>query len=257
MKKVLIKCGGSTLDDLSAEFFSSLLELKKQGYAIIIVHGGGPDINKMLTRLHVEPEYDNGLRKTNEQALNVVEMVLSGQTNRKLVDKLTKNGLSSIGLNGSDAGLLEGDFVDKERLGLVGEITSVNINLIDMFLEKGLIPVITPIAIRSDGIKLNVNADYAAAAVANALKVEHCLFVTDVEGIMIDGQVKESISITDINQYIENGDIYGGMIPKVNSAVAAIKKGIESVRIVAGTKQFFHHNKWHGTKIYEKECVAK
>jgi acetylglutamate kinase len=253
MKTVLVKCGGSTLEELSMDFFNSLQELKTQGYKIIIVHGGGPDINNMLEQLNVEVEYVNGLRKTNKETLKVVEMVLAGQTNRKLVQKLTKNGLKAIGINGSDAGLLKAEYVDKERLGYVGEITEVNSVFLQLLLEEDIIPVITPIAICNDGTKLNVNADYAAAAVANALHVEQCLFVTDVEGIMINGALKKTIPVGEIDHYIENGDIYGGMIPKVVSAVSAIQKGIESVRIIAGKKSFYLNQEWLGTKIIGKE----
>lgn len=256
LKTVLIKCGGSTLAELSKEFFDSLKELKQQGYGIIIVHGGGPDINEMLDILNVQPEFDQGLRKTNEETFNVVELVLSGRTNRNLVKKLTDNGLLSIGLNGSDAETLIADYVDRDRLGLVGEIQSVNTEFIELFIEKGVIPVITPIALGKDGVKLNVNADYAAAAVANALNVENCLFVTDVEGIMVDGRVQETMTIADIEKYMKAGDIYGGMIPKVQSAISAIRKGIESVRIVSGKKSFYCYQEWYGTKIHGEESVV-
>lgn len=249
MKTILIKCGGSILDELSAEFFTSLHELKKQNYQVIIVHGGGPDINQMLEQLNVKAEYVNGLRKTNEETLKVVEMVLSGQTNRKLVQKLSENGLQAVGLNGSDAGILTAEYVDKDQLGFVGDITEVNVELLKLLLQQYIIPVLTPIAACADGTKLNVNADYAAAAVAKALKVEQCLFVTDVEGIMIDGMMQASIQAVEIESYIKKGDIYGGMIPKVTSAISAIKKGIKSVRIVAGKKSFYLNNEWYGTKI--------
>ena len=255
-KRVLIKCGGSVLEELSPDFFSSVHELRKQGYGIVIVHGGGPDINQMLKTLNIEPEYVDGLRKTDEKTLAVVEMVLSGQTNRKLVKMLAEHDLPAIGLNGSDAHLLQGDFVDKDRLGYVGEIKNVNKELLEDLLEKNLIPVITPIAITEDGTKLNVNADYAATAVANALQVDHCLFVTDVDGIIINGKVRNAIPLGEVNDYLETGEIYGGMIPKVTSAIKAIRKGIDSVRIVAGRKSFFHNNEWFGTKIYEKERVV-
>lgn len=254
MKTVLIKCGGSTLEELSKEFFTSLHELKNNGYRIIIVHGGGPDINNMLKTLDVQPEFVDGLRKTNEETFKVVEMVLTGQTNRKLVQKLTENGLKAIGVNGSD-GILKGEFVNKETLGLVGDIRTVETDILHFFLQKGIIPVLTPIATAEDGTKLNVNADYAAAAVAKALKVEQCLFVTDVEGIMIDGKLKESIPVPEIKDYIAKGAIYGGMIPKVNSAISALQKGIESVRIVTGKKSFFLNNRWSGTRIDRKEGI--
>lgn len=255
MKTILIKCGGSTLEELSAEFFTSLQELKKQNYQIVIVHGGGPDINRMLEQLNVEPEYVNGLRKTTEETLKVVEMVLSGQTNRKLVQKLEMNHLPALGLNGSDVGLLKGSYINREELGFVGEITEVNSELLQSILDKGIIPVITPIAISADGTKLNVNADYAAAAVANALEVEQCLFVTDVEGIIIDGSLKEVLPAEEIDYYIKSGDIYGGMIPKVTSALSALQKGMDSVRIVAGKKNFYRNQKWFGTKILSRERV--
>ncbi|TKC18260.1 acetylglutamate kinase [Robertmurraya kyonggiensis] len=249
MKAILIKCGGSILDELSAEFFTSLHELKKQNHQVIIVHGGGPDINQMLEQLNVKAEYVNGLRKTNEETLKVVEMVLSGQTNRKLVQKLSENGLQAIGLNGSDAGILTAEYVDKDQLGFVGDIIEVNVELLKLLLQQDIIPVLTPIAACADGTKLNVNADYAAAAVAKALRVEQCLFVTDVEGILINGMVQDSIHIVEIESYIKKGDIYGGMIPKVTSAISAIKKGTKSVRIVAGKKSFYLNNEWYGTKI--------
>lgn len=257
MRTVLIKCGGSTLDELTQEFFSSLHELKKQHYQIIIIHGGGPDINRMLTKLNVEAEYVNGLRKTSEVALHVVEMVLSGQTNRKLVQQLTCNGLKALGVNGSDAELLKGDFVDKETLGFVGDITNVNVGMLEFLLKEDIIPVLTPIATNGNGSKLNVNADYAAAAVAHALKADQCLFVTDVDGLLINGVVQETVGVHEIERYIESGEIYGGMIPKVVSAMSALQKGVESVRIVSGSKAFFQHNRWMGTVITGEELVIK
>src|SRR3954470_24353778 len=169
MKKIVIKCGGSILDELTSDFFSSLKQLQERGYQLIFVHGGGPDINNMLSMYQVEPEFYNGLRKTTEKTLEVVELVLSGQTNRKLVQKLTENGFQAIGLNGSDGGCLQADFIDQESLGVVGEIIEVNDKLITILLQEGLIPVVTPIAVNKNGQKLNINADYAAAAVANAV----------------------------------------------------------------------------------------
>ncbi len=120
----------------------------------------------MLSLYQVEPEFHNGLRKTTKETLEIVELVLSGQTNRKLVGKLTENGLQAIGLNGSDAGCLKGEMIDEASLGFVGEITAVNAQLITVLMDKGYIPVITPIAATEEGQKLNINADYAAAAVA-------------------------------------------------------------------------------------------
>ncbi|WNS76847.1 acetylglutamate kinase [Bacillus sp. DTU_2020_1000418_1_SI_GHA_SEK_038] len=257
MKTIVIKCGGSVLDELTPDFFESLIDLDKQGYKLIFVHGGGPDINKMLDLFQVPHEFVQGLRKTTSQALEIVEMVLSGQTNRKLVAKLQSYGLKGFGLNGSDGEFLQGEFIDKEQLGFVGDVTRVNKEVITMLLQDRFIPVITPIAVTEDGTKLNINADFAAAAVANALEVEHCIFVTDVDGIMIDGNLLLQTDTEEIDKYIDQGQITGGMIPKVKSAAASIEKGIKSVMIVSGKKKFFDGFQWIGTEINAKERVLK
>lgn len=255
MKSIVIKCGGSVMDELAPAFFDSVNALKNKGYQIVFVHGGGPDINRMLDLFQVPHEFDNGLRKTTAQAMEVVEMVLSGQTNRKLVAKLQTSGIKALGLNGSDGDFLQGDFINKERLGFVGDITSVNEKVISMLLRENFTPVITPIAVTESGIKLNINADFAAAAIANALEVEHCIFVTDVDGIMIDSNLLHQTDISEIERFIEEGQITGGMIPKVQSAVASIEKGIRSVMIVSGKKMFFDESGWIGTEIKAKEKV--
>ena len=253
MKKVLIKAGGSVLDELSPEFFEALKELQKKGYQLIFVHGGGPDINKMLSMYQVQPEFHNGLRKTTKETLEIVELVLSGQTNRKLVSKLIEHGLVAIGLNGSDGGCLQGDLIDVETLGFVGEITEVNDQLVSLLMNEGYIPVLTPIAVNKNGQKLNINADYAAAAVAHAVGAEQCIFVTDVPGIIVNGEVVPQLEKTEVEGLIENGTIYGGMIPKVTSAMSALDKGLDSVMIVSGKLSFFDGMDWKGTKIIGKE----
>lgn len=257
MKRILIKCGGSVIDSLTAEFFSSLQKLHTQGYQLIFVHGGGPDINEMLKLFNVEPEFHNGLRKTTEQTLKVVEMVLSGQTNRKLVGLLEANGFRAFGVNGSDGKCLQARFINKAELGFVGEIESVNQDAIGMLMRENIIPVITPIAVSASGEKLNVNADHAAAAVAKELNCDYCLFVTDVDGIMIDGQLLPDTNEEDIKAYISQQKITGGMIPKVQSALSAINKGLDKVMIVSGKKTFFDGQSWIGTKIRGQERVLQ
>ncbi|WP_338472146.1 acetylglutamate kinase [Niallia sp. XMNu-256] len=253
MGKIVIKCGGSILDELTSEFFTGLKLLQEQGNQIIFVHGGGPDINQMLTMYEVEPEFYNGLRKTTEQTLEIAELVLSGRTNRKLVQKLTMHGFQAFGINGSDVGLLQAEYIDQDSLGFVGEIVSVNNKMITNFIQDGIVPVITPIAIHRSGQKLNVNADYAAAAVAQSIKADQCIFVTDVAGIMVNQQVVDSLEKTQVERLIEDGTIYGGMIPKVTSAMSALEKGLSSVMIVSGKATFFDGNGWKGTKIIGKE----
>ncbi len=254
MKKIVIKCGGSIIDELTPEFFASLRHLQQHGYQLIFVHGGGPDINKMLSMYEVQPEFHNGLRKTTKETLEIAELVLSGQTNRKLVQKLSEFGFQAIGLNGSDGGILQADFIDQELLGFVGEITDVKDQLITLFIKEGYIPVITPIAVNQNGQKLNINADYAAAAVANAIGAEQCIFVTDVAGIMVDGHVVDRLEKKEVEQYIEDETIYGGMIPKVTSCLSALDKGLSSVMIVSGKTPFYNGEEWKGTKIIGKEC---
>lgn len=257
MKTVLIKCGGSVMDELTPLFFNSLKELEKEGYQLLFVHGGGPDINKTLDLYGVPHEFENGLRKTTSEAMDIVEMVLAGKTNRKLVTTLASNGFQAIGLSGSDGGFLQADFIDKAKLGFVGDIKKVNDKVISMLLHENFTPVITPIAVTENGIKLNINADIAAAAIANALLVDHCIFVTDVEGIMIDGVLVQQLNTDEIDDNIEKGKITGGMIPKVTSAVVAIRKGLPSVMIVSGKKQFFESGAWRGTAIHNKARVLR
>jgi acetylglutamate kinase len=256
-KKIIIKCGGSVLDELSSAFFESIHSLIKHGYEPVIVHGGGPAINAMLELYQIEPKFHNGLRVTCEKTMEVVEMVLSGKTNRQLVNLLEENGLNAIGLNGSDGKCLVADYINKAELGLVGYITMVNGSVIEKLTEEGLIPVITPVAVSSEGSRLNINADYAAAAVAKALGAERCLFVTNVDGIMIDGNLVAEASVSDIKTYISEGHIYGGMIPKVESAVSVLEKGIDKVMIVSGTKTFYQGGAWSGTSIIGKAGVLK
>lgn len=249
MKIVVVKCGGSVLDELSDAFFSSLTELQTQGYKLVFVHGGGPDINDMLAKYNVKPEFCNGLRKTGLETLKVVEMTLSGQTNRKLVSLLEVHQFNAIGINGSDGKLLVSEFINQQELGFVGEVTSVNDGFLKLLLAENYIPVITPIGITAQGEKLNNNADYAAAAVAKALNAEQCLFITNVDGVLIEGSLSPELSKREINEYIECGEISGGMIPKVQSALATVEKGIESVMIVSGVNPFYKNGEWHGTSI--------
>lgn len=252
MKILLIKLGGSILHELHDSFFESLRELQNEGYKLVFVHGGGPDIDSMLETLNIEPEFHNGLRKTTKDVLEVVELVLSGKTNRSLVGLLQKFGFSAIGLHGSDAQLLEGKHIDSKALGEVGQITSVNSALLRQVLSLGLVPVLTPLALSPNGETLNVNADMAAGAVANALGAESCVFVTNVKGVMEDEVLIEKITADEAEKLIERKIIYGGMIPKVKTALKALQTGIEHVRIVSGKEPFFEKGKWVGTSFLDK-----
>jgi acetylglutamate kinase len=255
LETVVIKCGGSVLDELNDKFFYSLKELMEDGFYPVIVHGGGPAINSMLNLYEIPANFKDGLRVTCEKTLGIVEMVLSGQTNRQLCSMLMKQGFNALGINGSDGRCLQAEYIDKKGLGYVGTITQVNTDLVMLALQNGYIPVITPIGIAEDGSKLNINGDYAAASIAKALKAERCAFVTNVDGILIDGELVCEITDSQIESYISEGSIYGGMVPKVKSALSATEAGVDTVMIISGKKQFYQNNCWHGTAIAAKERV--
>ena len=256
MKILLIKLGGSIVHELEASFFTSLRALQDEGFHLAIVHGGGPDIDEMLDTLQIEPDFQNGLRKTTKDVLSVVELVLSGKTNRTIVSMLKKHGLEAIGLHGSDAGILEGNYIDQSTLGEVGEITEVNSALLMHIMSLGLIPVLTPLAMSKDGQTLNVNADMAAGAVAKAMKAESCVFVTDVKGVLENGSLLEQLSAQEVEDLIQMEIICGGMLPKVNTALKTLETGIEHVRIVSGKENFFENGNWIGTTFVKKVSVG-
>lgn len=257
MKCIVVKCGGNAIEKLSTDFFKSLLSLMDEGYHVVFVHGGGPAINEMLHLYNVEPQFHDGLRITDQKTMEITEMVLAGQTNRRLVRMLEQNRLKGIGLHGSDAGMLAADFINQSDFGYVGKIISVNPRLIFRLLNEQYVPVITPIAAFNDGTVLNVNADYAAVAIAKALNALKCLFVTDVDGVLVDGSLLASTDEREIETLIAEGHITGGMIPKVKSALSALKEGIPEVMIVSAQNTLYHGGKWRGTAISKRETVGK
>ncbi|MBS4203475.1 acetylglutamate kinase [Lederbergia citrea] len=254
---VVIKCGGSMIDSLSKDFYEGIREMQNNGYKPIIVHGGGPAINQLLEDLSIESEFVNGLRKTTDDVMNVVEMVLSGTMTNKLVRQLQKHGITSIGITGSDGGLMYAKAKDLENLGLVGEITHVNQDLLFNLISIGLVPVISPIAMSSDSEDYyNINADTAAAAVAVAVKAEKLLFVTDVPGVFKDSKIIEQATTIEIMSLIDDGTISGGMIPKVMAAIHSLEGGMNEVMIVSGQTHLLDGSKINGTTIQrEMEAV--
>ncbi|MFM1651304.1 acetylglutamate kinase [Brevibacillus sp. B_LB10_24] len=237
---LVIKCGGSTMEQLPADFFQAMSELQQTGHQLVIVHGGGPAINAMLEKVQITPRFVDGLRYTCEATLEVVEMVLSGSINKQLVRRISQSGGKAWGMSGVDGGLITARQTERP-LGLVGEIVHVESAMLKHLLELGYIPVVAPLAASADGQNVyNCNADVAAGAVAAALGADKLLMVTDVPGICLpqaDGemQVKSETDPAEINQLIEKGIIYGGMIPKVQSAVDALQQGVGQVVICRGT----------------------
>ncbi len=207
----------------------------------IIVHGGGPAITDSLNKMGVESEFVHGLRKTSEQVLDVVEMVLSGQINKEIVRKIQLHGARAIGISGVDGELLYAEPVaNASEVGFVGNVTRVHESLISGIVSLGYLPVIAPVAIGEGGQRYNINADTAAGAVASALGVNRLILVTDVPGIMrtVNGEkeVLSSLTILEIEEMIGSGEIYGGMIPKVRAAIQCIQGKVEEVLIVNGAE---------------------
>ncbi|TWI57211.1 acetylglutamate kinase [Halalkalibacter nanhaiisediminis] len=231
---IVIKCGGSTISELSEAFFQSVVAMQKSGKHPIIVHGGGPAINQLLEKLDIQSEFVDGLRKTTADVLETAEMVLCGKVNKQIVTSLQQANGQAVGLSGCDGNLLQVQAINEEKLGYVGEPTNVNTELLISLMEKQMIPVIAPIGMNEHGTHYNVNADSAAGAIAKELGAEQLVFVTDVDGILKDGQCLEKVTADEIEAFIEDGTIYGGMLPKVRAALNALTETLQSVMIMNG-----------------------
>ncbi|WP_120168405.1 acetylglutamate kinase [Thermohalobacter berrensis] len=245
-KTFVIKYGGSIfkMEKSKKAFIKDIVLLTFVGINIIIVHGGGPNISQMLDKLGIKTEFIKGLRVTDEETMEVVEMVLSGKINKKIAADLCKNGVNAIGISGADGNLIiatkkylkEGK--EKINIGNVGEIVNVNQNLLNDLIDKGYLPVISPIGYDNEGNVYNVNADYAAAAISSSLKCEKLIYLTDVKGLYKDiedsNSFISSITIDEINEYIRTGVINGGMLPKMECCIKAIKGGTKDVHLIDG-----------------------
>ena len=254
---IVIKCGGSMIESLSDDFYKGIKTLKDSGLKPVIVHGGGHAINKMMNDLKIESEFNNGLRKTTSNVMEIVEMVLSGSMTNTLVRNLNKQGMPALGLTGFDGQLLQAKAKDLDQLGFVGEITHVNKDFLLNIMSLGVIPVISPLAYGTDGAACyNINADTAAGSIAVALQASELLFVTDVPGVLKEKQLIEKTAKTDIMNLIEDGTITGGMVPKVLAAIDSLDKGMSKVMIVSGKNSLLNGKKIIGTTIHkEMEAV--
>jgi acetylglutamate kinase len=241
-KTVIIKYGGSAMknDDLKKTFVEDIAFMKLVGINIIIVHGGGHSINKMLKRLSIEPKFFNGLRITDEETMEVVEMVLAGNVNKGIVNDIQIQGVDALGLCGKDGNLLEAKkkIIDGKDLGFVGEVIKVKTSLLKDILKNSIIPVIAPIAKDNLGNTYNINADDVASAISKSLNAEKLIFLTDVSGVLSNiNDHTTLISEMNVDQalsYIEDGIITNGMIPKVKCCVEAIQNGVNTVHIIDG-----------------------
>ncbi len=241
-KTVVIKYGGSAMlnDELKKNVIKDIVLMKLVGIKPVIVHGGGPEINRLLNRIGKEPEFIDGLRVTDEETMEAVEMVLSGKVNKSIVANIQEQELNAVGISGKDGNMLTAKkkLVNGRDAGLIGEIVKVDPDLIETLVEKDFIPVIAPVARDKKGNSYNVNADYAASAIAGALRAEKLVFLTDIEGVLRDVNDPKSIisnmTITEAQKLIEEGVICGGMIPKVDCCVEGVRKGVKTVHILDG-----------------------
>lgn len=220
------------LEGLSDSFFTNFKELQAAGTDLLIVHGGGPAINLELANRQVTSTVVNGIRVTSKEAIGIVQSTLIGRVNPALVHQLNKACISSIGLSGFDGNLLECTVLDEDVYGFVGDIQHVQTDLLESILQAGIVPVISCIGATGEGIPLNINADTVASEIALAVQADSLLLVTDTPGIKIEEQVQSVVSPAAIAKWIESGDIYGGMLPKVNAALDCLGAGIPSIQIV-------------------------
>lgn len=240
-KIIVVKYGGSAMvdEELKKRVIEDVTLLKLVGFKPIIVHGGGKEISSMVKRLGMEPKFINGLRVTDEETMDVAEMVL-GKVNKSLVQLVESLGVRAIGISGKDGGLLtvEKKYADGEDIGYVGEITEVNADILYDLLEKDFLPIICPIGLDKDYQTYNINADDAACAIARAMQAEKLAFLTDIEGVYKDPKdpstLISELAVSEAEKLMEEGYIGGGMLPKLHNCIDAIENGVSRVHILDG-----------------------
>jgi acetylglutamate kinase len=248
-KTIVVKFGGNAMidDDLKIQFARDVVLMKLVGMNPIVVHGGGPQIGKLLKQLNIESRFVDGMRVTDSQTMDVVEMVLGGSVNKEIVSLLNRNGGKAVGITGKDGELIrakklsvsqktpemtEPEIID---IGHVGEVESVDISVLEMLTNSNFIPVIAPIGVGSDGSSYNINADLVAGKIAEVMQAEKLMLLTNVAGLMNkNDEVLTGISTRQVDELIADGTIYGGMLPKIRCAQDAVKGGATSAHIIDG-----------------------
>ncbi len=243
-KTIVVKYGGNAMvsEELCAAVISDIVLLSLVGIRVIVVHGGGPDINAMLDAVGKEGKFVNGLRYTDEETMDIVQMVLCGKVNKNLVNLISETGGDAVGISGMDCDLIEAKKLDKGDgfdYGLVGEIVKINPQVIKTTLEAGVIPVVSTVAKGIDGNKCyNINADTAAAEIASALGAEKLILMTDIKGVLRDPSDEDTlirqILLDEIPDLKSSGILKGGMIPKIDCCETALKNGVSRTHILDG-----------------------
>ncbi len=246
---IVIKYGGHAMVDeqLKKEFALDVILLKYVGMNPVVVHGGGPQIGDFLKRLSIESEFVDGMRVTDRQTMDVVEMVLVGKVNKEIVNLINQNGGVAVGLSGKDGKLIaarkmkylrkrgEDPVPELIDMGMVGEITSIDTGILKNLMEKEFIPVIAPVGFGSEGETYNINADLVAGKVASALEARKLVLLTDTAGVLDEeGELISTLKMDEATKNISDGTIKGGMIPKVNCCLAALREGVKKTHIIDG-----------------------
>ena len=248
-KTIVVKYGGNAMTDdtLKNSFARDMVMLKLIGINPIVVHGGGPQIGEVLEKLNIKSEFVNGMRVTTTETMDVVEMVLGGLVNKDIVNLINQNGGKAIGLTGKDGQLLQAKKLTVTKkspdmqqpeiidIGHVGEVTRVNTQVLDMLSHSDFIPVIAPIGVDAEGTSYNINADLVAGKVAEVLRAEKLILLTNISGLQDkSGEVLTGLSTQEVDDLIEDGTIYGGMLPKIQCALDAVHAGVTSAHIIDG-----------------------
>ena len=249
---VVIKYGGHAMVDeqLREDFAQDVTLLKFIGLNPVVVHGGGPQINQVLDRMGIRPKFVRGMRMTDAPTMDVVEMVLGGKVNKSIVALINRNGGKAVGLSGKDGGLIQAEKLKIVQQadadtppeiidpGLVGRVTTVNPVILHTLAREGFIPIVAPVGFGPEGETFNINADLVASHVAMSLSAGRLIYLTDVDGVLdAEGRLISSIGAAAIGRLLEDGTIAGGMIPKIEFALEALRKGVGKVPIINGTRR--------------------
>ncbi|MFO7554574.1 MAG: acetylglutamate kinase [Desulfobacterales bacterium] len=249
---IVIKYGGHAMVDaqLKADFARDITLMKFIGMNPVVIHGGGPQINKVLDQMGIQHKFVKGMRLTDEATMDVVEMVLGGKVNKDIVAQINQQGGKAVGLSGKDGGLIRAKklhivYQEDENKppeiidpGLVGEVTQINPGIINTLSQQGFIPIIAPVGAGDSGETYNINADLVAGSVAAALSAKRLIFLTDVDGVLnSSGELISSIDVEKINRMMKEKTISGGMIPKIEYALKALRNGVEKAHIINGRKR--------------------
>ncbi|MGA0974334.1 MAG: acetylglutamate kinase [Sedimenticolaceae bacterium] len=248
-RTIVIKYGGNAMEDeaLKAGFARDIVMMKTVGINPVIVHGGGPQIGDLLKRLGKQSEFIQGMRVTDTETMDVVEMVLGGSVNKEIVNLINRHGGRAVGLTGKDGDLIrakkltlksaEAENTPSEiiDIGHVGEVQSIDASVVDMLVQGDFIPVIAPIGVGADGHSYNINADLVAGKVAEVLKAEKLILLTNIQGLLDkEGKLLTGLTTTDVDALIADGTIHGGMLPKIACALDSVKGGVKSAHIIDG-----------------------